>query len=103
MHSSTRHDKEDMAQPSTPVLKCEEKRIEQLITQFRLSRRDQENWDQHGSIDYRATTEEWNTLCRDKLLKPIIQMAKMYPKTSQLVKDFHKELLQRRNVKKTLR
>jgi hypothetical protein len=55
MHFSTSYDKEDMAQPITPVLKCEEKRIKQLITQFRFSRRAQEtNWDQHGSIDYRA-------------------------------------------------
>jgi mannose/fructose-specific phosphotransferase system component IIA len=104
MQFSTRRYKEDMAQPINPVLKCKEKMIKQLITQFRLSRQAQEkNWYQHGIIDYRAATEEWNSLCRDELLKPIIQRANMYPKTSQLVKDFHKELLRRRNVKKTLR
>jgi hypothetical protein len=57
MQFSTRRDKEDMEQPITPVLKCEEKIIEQLITQFRLSRQAQEtNWYQRGSIDYRAAT-----------------------------------------------
>jgi hypothetical protein len=35
MQFRIRHDKEDMAQPITPVLKYEEKIIEQLITQFR--------------------------------------------------------------------
>jgi hypothetical protein len=72
----TRRDKEDMAQPITPVLKCEEKRIEQRINLFRLSRQAQEkNRDHHGRIDYCATKEEWNSLCWKELLKPITQRA----------------------------
>jgi hypothetical protein len=63
MQFSTRYNKEDMVPPITNVLECEEKRIEQLITQFRLPLQAQEkNLDQHGSIDYYAVTEEWNSI-----------------------------------------
>jgi hypothetical protein len=85
MQFSTRHDKEDMAQPITHVLKYEEKRIEQP-RKHPLS---------CGNIRVEQSFS-------GGVIKPIIQRANMYWNTSQFLKDFHKELLWRRNMKKTL-
>jgi hypothetical protein len=61
------------------------------------------NRDQYGNYDYRALAEQWNGECIEQLRKPLAQRAKMYPKTAQLIRDFHKKVQQHRNQKKTLR
>jgi hypothetical protein len=103
MQFNTKRHKEDMAHPITPVLKYEESKIELLIQRFHSSQQNQEgNRDQNSNIDYPAATEQWNSICHAEIAKPVSQRAKMYPRTSQLVKDFHKQLLHRRNKKRTL-
>jgi hypothetical protein len=61
------------------------------------------NRDQYGNYEYRALAEQWNGECLKQFRKPLAQRAKMYPKTAQLIRDFHKKVQQHRNQKKSLR
>jgi hypothetical protein len=71
-------DNDMFGQPITPVLKCEEDKIDTLILRFpRIrTRRNQDN-DHCGSLNYTPLAKEWNSQCLDEMAKPIEHREKM--------------------------
>jgi hypothetical protein len=58
MQFSSKRDDEGFGQPICPVMKCEEKKIDAMFSNFFVSRAQRENnRDQYGNYDYRALAE----------------------------------------------
>jgi hypothetical protein len=104
MSFSRNRDHEVYGQPITPVLKCEEEEMQALFPRFLiLSRSGQARGNvQHGAFNCNGMAEEWNIRCLNEFGSPVLQCKKMYPKTAQLIKQFHNMVLRRKNERETL-